>query len=117
MEDDDDFLLHGFEELPDDSPRPSTSTQCTFFAEASSGVPNTKKRKLKIIDGKKIGFSTVQDNICQTLDNPIPPEERKQTLALTQCSVCLSEYQADSQFCLKITICEFPYFFYEIILL
>ena len=68
--------------------------------------PPIKKRELKIIDGKKIGFCTYQDGQTQTIDNPTPPEERVQPLTISQCSVCIQDYRAEGESCLKITKCK-----------
>ena len=85
--------------------RPSTSTSHPLLYASGCSL-GLKERKLKIINGEKIGFCTYMDNETQTVDDPIPPEERVRPLTISQCSVCLSDYRAEAESCLKITTCK-----------
>ena len=102
MTDDDDFW-RSFADLEDDDievigrgePRPSTSSGRSTFVSPSSEVSRTKKRKLVIENGKRMGYKTTIDAAVQTVDDPTPVQERTHELTNASCPVCLQEY-ADS---------------------
>ena len=83
-----------FDEL-EDSPGPSTSRTAIAPQPSASGsgegIKKTRKRKL-ILKNNKLGYSTIQDNCCQTEDEPIPIEDREESVTHSECPICLKPY-------------------------
>ena len=80
--------------------QPSTSSTAFVPKPSASGsgdgVKRTRKRKLLILDNHKLGYTTIQDNCCQTEEEPIPIEDREEPVVHNQCPICLVPYTTDS---------------------